>query len=142
MTVDPADRVAKPGDPDLDYDLDGVTITAVIAADEPRELLVRTIGGYGWWIDTATGERVDFPPGDPDACVRDGEMGACMPTMPGWLWRRYVATLERWRDQATPLRIVSAPGRATLLIEGPSKFLPWPRCPDPLAKGVSQLVRA
>lgn len=122
-------KLAMPGDPDLDADVHGTTITAVVAAAETREILVRLTGGSGRWVDACSGESVDI------TTLTDGELSARLPTMPDDVWNRYVGQLERWRDQATPLRLTAAPGRVSLLIENRDTFIPLPRRADPLAAG-------
>lgn len=39
----------------------------------------------------------------------------------------FVARLERWRDQAVPVRMCAAPGRLSLLVAENGDFVPWPR---------------
>ena len=128
--TEPADpiatRIARPGDPDLDCDLTGMTILSVVVADASREILLFAVGGCGTWVDDTTGDLVDVP------CVDHAEVTVRLPDMPPDVFAGYVAQLERWRAAATRLRMCSAPGRATLLIENRSTFLPLPRRKDPL----------
>lgn len=131
MTDSIAVRLAMPGDPDLDADVDGLTVTAVAANTPTRELLVYLADGFGRMVDTASGRMRHFPAGDPDARVEHVELAAVLPDMPDRAWADYVATLERWRDTRTLLRMCCAPGRVTLLIEDRSTFLPFPRRPEP-----------
>lgn len=128
-----AAQLAMPGDPDLDADVDGITITSVITVDETREILILGGDAHGRFLDANSGEMVDLLPGDPVARIHTVELSARLPGMPDQPWVDYVATLHRWRDQATPLRMCSVPGRVTLLIEDRDTFLPFPRRPDPAA---------
>ncbi|MFD6565473.1 hypothetical protein [Micromonospora profundi] len=64
--------LAMPGDPDLDADVDGLTVTAVVHNTDTRELLVKLVDGHGHFIDT-TGRRREFTPGEPDRRVKHAE---------------------------------------------------------------------
>lgn len=134
MTAKPpvSERIARPGDADLDCWLAELTVTAVIAEDATREILVRLTGGHGFWINT-DGELSVFDPDDPDSRVTDVDMRAWLPDMPDEPWRDYVAILERWRDNAAPVMMCSAPGRCTMLIGPDGEALPWPRREIPVA---------
>jgi hypothetical protein len=121
-----------PGDPDLDADVDGLTVTSVVAVAETREVLIRLVDGFGRFVDSGTGEMTHFPPGDPDARVSTADVKLRLPTMPDDVWASYIGQLERWRDEARPLRMTAAPGKVTLLIGGRDDLLPMPRRADPL----------
>lgn len=54
--ADMEDMIAKPSDPDLDLDVDGATVTALVRMGP--ELLVRMTGGRGTWIDAVEGRRI------------------------------------------------------------------------------------
>lgn len=129
--------LAMPGDPDLDADVDGLTVTSVVAVTETREVLVRLADGYGRFVDSTNGDMRHFPPGDPTARVSGGDISLRLPGMPDKVWAAYVGQLEAWRQKATPLRMCAAPGRVTLLIEDRSTFLPMPRRSDPNAEDLT-----
>jgi hypothetical protein len=116
--------IAQPGDPDLDFDCDNVTITAVVVAD--RQVIVGLEGGFGWWR-CKDGTIAKFEPGDDNAFVQGGEITMTLEYGTDEWFARYVGVLEEWRDSATPLRIVQAPGRPSAIIEDRERWLPIPR---------------
>lgn len=127
------EKIAKPGDTDLDIDVDGITITAVVR--DGADFIVRTVDGFGWWRHE-NGETFVAPPGDPAASVTELTMSfgwrTCAPFMDG-----YQSQLETWRDTAVPLRFCAAPGRMSLLMEDEQKWLPLPRSHADLVKDES-----
>ena len=122
MTV--RDLVAQPGDTDLDIDVDGVTVTAVVV--NGRELLIRMTGGFGSWTDT-TGQRAEFPPGDDTVTVTEVTGTLILESADQHVFASYVSILETWRDRALPLRLCGAQGRMFSLIEDRDRWLPVPR---------------
>lgn len=120
--------VAKPGDPDLTLDLDGVTVVSVVRVG--WEILVRFVGGYGMWV-SPDGRVTHFPPGDPKARVTDGEWHLGFPDGSDVFLTEFVERLNRWRDGAIPLRMCCAPGRMTAVIEDRDNWLPLPSNPFP-----------
>jgi hypothetical protein len=131
VTTSNRHRLAMPGDPDLDCDVDGLTVTAVVSVLETREVLVRMAGGFGMWVDSDTAAPVEFAPGDPDAGVETVEVRLRLPEMDARVFGEYVGLLEEWRDSAVPLHMTSAPGRCSLLFEDQDRIIPLPRRPDP-----------
>jgi hypothetical protein len=112
--------VAQPGDPDLDCDVSGLTVTAVVA--QGREILARLTGGHGRWTDRDTGEQVSGV-----VQVVTELQANFAGDMPEDLFAALIVRLERWRDRAVPLRMCAAPGRVSLLVADGGDFLPWPR---------------
>lgn len=119
-------RLAQPGDPDLDFDCDNVTIVAVVV--HGRTIVTGFSGGFGWWR-CKDGTIARFEPGDPNAGLTDGEITTTLNHIDDEAFDRYVAQLEEWRDRAAPLRMVCAPGRPSMIIEDREKWLPVPRAP-------------
>jgi hypothetical protein len=119
--------VAKPGDEDLTLDVDGVTITAVVVGDG-QELLVETTGGFGRFLAT-NGDWFNSLPGDGE--VHETELRLCLERMSEATFVDYVERLELWRDQAVPLRLCLAPGRAGTIIATRDEWLPFPSTPFP-----------
>lgn len=115
---------AQPGDDDLDLDVDGITLTAVVV-DKP-EILVRFTGGFGTWICVG-GTRATFAPGDDEAGVQEGEIHVVLNTAEESAFELYVMALERWRDRAVPLRLTASPTRMSRLAEDEDNWLPVPR---------------
>lgn len=121
---DVTSQLAMPGDPDLDCDVNGLVVTAVIANKDTREIMIRAEGGQGQWVD-ADGNHTEVDN------ITDLDMTARFPDMADQVWADYTAILYRWRDDGTTLRMTCAPERITLLIETRDVFLPFPRRPDP-----------
>jgi hypothetical protein len=115
-----ADRYAEPGDPDLDLDVSGVRLRAVVA--EGAEVLLLLSGGGGRLRDADTGLMTDVDSVEGDARVQ------CEPGDEDAGWFRFlVGRLEGWRDRGTELRMCGAPGKATVLIEDRRTWVPLPR---------------
>ena len=110
-------KLAKPNDPDLDLDLDCVTIKAVVVVD--REILVQFEGGFGRWFSEGKMSEVD--------AVLDGQITARIPDGSDKMFATLVGRLVEWRERQTPLRMCSARGRLTTLIEDRGKWIPLPR---------------
>jgi hypothetical protein len=119
-------RLTFPGDPDIDLDVDNITLTAVVRID--HEFLVRAVGGFGWW-HTASGAVARFEPGDPESSVTEVNLRVGLPDMSPAGLDRYEERLCRWRDGAVPLRLISAPTRMASLIADRDDWLPLPRTP-------------
>ncbi|MEV1315452.1 hypothetical protein AB0J14_05125 [Micromonospora arborensis] len=120
--------LAMPGDPDLDADVDGLTVTRVEVDANTRTLTVALADGFGRFVDT-TGANQEFPPGDPDSRVGTATVTACLPDVTEAVWAEYVTVLRRWWDTRMPVRLCAAPGRITVLIEDRNTFLLFPRKP-------------
>lgn len=116
---------AKPGDPDLDCDVDGLSIESVVALG--GEVIV-TFGGEGWgcWPGFTA------EPGDESSRVVRAEIRAEFgPRADGTPADGYVerlaAHLDVWKARAVPLRVCCAPGRFTTLIADRTDWLAFPR---------------
>jgi hypothetical protein len=125
------DRVALPGDPTLDYDLESVVITAVVAIDGEQKVLIHLQGSHGRWTDSTTGETATINR------ISHVNIRARIPDMPPTTWRSVVDQLQRWRDSATPLWFGAAPGKVFSLIEDPNHYVFLPRRPDPAETGAA-----
>lgn len=119
------DLIAKPGDHDLDIDLDGLTVTAVVTDD--RHILVRYVGGFGSWV-CDDGTLAAFAPGDGGG-VTEAESHLILDHCSDDEFGVYVERLEGWRDRAVPLRLCGAPDRMFTVIEDRATWLPMPRRP-------------
>lgn len=110
-----AAKIALPGDPDLDCHLTGLRIQAVISApdDFGTEVILTfaTEAASGWWVDSATGRRVQL------TRIRELEAVYGIKMRPGWgiLALAMTTRLEAWRDDRAPVEMTSAPGRWALL---------------------------
>lgn len=118
---------AEPGDPDLDFDVDGVTLVSVVVQD--REILFRAEGGFGEWTNIE-GERTVFEPGAEHGGVHEIEGRLWFPNAKQSMFDLVVERMERWRDNAVPLRMCGAPGKLFTLIEDNDSFLLLPRNSD------------
>jgi len=119
-----AKEYAEPGDPDLDIDVDGLTLTAVVVTG--REVLLRATGGFGSFIDTK-GEIANFEPGDPVQELEELEGRLYCPYASDETFNYMVDLLMQWRDRAVPLRMCGAPDRMFSLIENREVWIPLPR---------------
>lgn len=115
--------VAQPGDDDLDLDIDGVTLTAVVRMG--HEIWIRGVGGFGQFNSAGGGWETE--PGDDECSETEVSLMVGFPTTPPENVDQYVSILETWRDRAVPLRICAAPGRLTTMIEDAGHWLPVPR---------------
>lgn len=122
LTAEEAALLAVPGDPDLTFDVAGMTLTGVVYEEQTLVLYAR--GGYGFWIDT-DGERCQFRLGDPVSEVETMSFTVDYDAEDsGWFTPAY-RLLCRWRDDAVPVRMCAAPGRVSVLIGGGGDtFLP------------------
>ena len=119
-TVGPIHKaIAQAGDVDLDFYLDGCTITSVVVVGREVEAGIR--GGHGYWISDAGPVRIS-PESKPVI-----QASLAYPSASEWLFSEVVSRLERWRDDASELLICMAPGRTTTLRRDRDDWLPLPR---------------
>ncbi|MET8278366.1 hypothetical protein [Micromonospora sp. NPDC005174] len=130
MTRHPATALlAMPGDPDLDADVDGLTVTRVGVDANTRSLTVDLVDGFGRFVDD-TGTAHEAPPGDPDSRANTASITAWLPDATAADWEERVSVLRRWWEARTPVRLCRAPGRYTTLIEDRKTFLLFHRTHD------------
>lgn len=109
------DRIAKPGDPDLDFHLTGLRVAELVVLPASRmteiTLTFDTGEAAGFWIDSRTRERV-FPDR-----VSSVEITGGFGMLPGsrWLLDLMIRRLEAWRADRALVAVTMAPGRWTLL---------------------------
>jgi hypothetical protein len=119
--------VASPGDGDLDLDCDNLVISGLLVLD--NELSLELSGGIGAW------SRPGEPPVAVVPAVADlieNVRGCLVVELPGddtsrAYRERYIETLRQWEADATPLRLLGAPGRAGVLMEDALKWVVIPR---------------
>ncbi len=109
---------ASPDDDDLDADLVGLAITAVVDMDQ--RILAHARGGHGYLADGSGGRNHFQGQGDFTFTIH-------MAGAPAMLFDHYVTVLEQWRDSDTPVRLLSAPGRASVLTDPDGRSLALPR---------------
>ena len=115
MSLD--DRIAKPGDPDLDCFLTGLRLASVVDVGDADGYTVEaalefdTTGAAGWWIEAATGEQV-FP-----ASVTSlrAEFGVWLEPEFAHLAAALLRRLSAWVADGSLIAMTSAPGKWTLL---------------------------
>lgn len=106
-----AEVCARPGDADLDLDLAGLLLGAVVRVDD--RFLLHARGGTGRY--RSEGRVV----GTEDEPVRDITLSFAMadpPGAPGATDLTYTV-LMGWRDRGARLRLIGAPGRQVVLFE-------------------------
>ena len=111
------DRIAKPGDPDLDCFLTGLKLASVVDVGDADGYTVEaalefdTTGAAGWWIEAATGEQV-FP-----ASVTSlrAEFGVWLEPEFAHLAAALLRRLSAWVADGSLIAMTSAPGKWTLL---------------------------
>lgn len=115
--------VARPGDEDLDFDCDGLTINGVVTLGS--EVIVSFApGGFGRFEST---EGVDcvMVPGDPNSGL--AELGLVFGTHDADVIRFSVEVLEDWQSRQVPLRLCCAPGKPSTISEDETRWLVIPR---------------
>jgi hypothetical protein len=118
-------RFAQPGDSDLDFDVDGITLVSVLTLG--REIMLQFEGGFGTWKNEGDVDSFVAQPGDPTSGIAEVHVTMSWPTLPQDDFDQMLERLEEWRRAATPLRMCSAQGRLASIIEDNSKFLFIPR---------------
>lgn len=119
-TAAPEPEIARPTDADLDVDLSGVTIRQVGLQDGVADIAF----GGGCGSITAHGERHDVLGtfrGRFELLPAAGVPGADA------AFFRCLATVDRWRHDGVPLRVIGAPGRMTVFMEDEQHWLPVSR---------------
>jgi hypothetical protein len=115
-------KVSKPGDPDLGFDVDGITISSIIHLGD--DIILTLKDGFGWWNNT-DGTRFVADPGDPNSRVVDVEVTFGYHDAPE-LVAKIAQKLEEWRTTGALLHMVWAPGRMGSLIFDNKTWLPIP----------------
>jgi hypothetical protein len=114
--TDPDDRVAFPGDPDLDCHLTGLRLASVVATDSSEHDLEATLAfdtsdAAGWWKDSGTGERV-FPERVTELNIT---FGVTLTDGFAFLAERLVRRLSAWSTDRALIAMTAAPGKFTRL---------------------------
>lgn len=110
---------AEPGDTDLCCDIDGTVITSVTLFGD-NEMMVILEGGSGLMTE-------DGVPSHWDSIRRlELHFGYAEGDIDPELMRKLADLLEDWRVKATPLRLLSAHGRFTTLVQDRSTWIPIP----------------
>ncbi len=123
----PPPDVAQRGDRDLHMQVNDLIISSVIR-DEGL-VLIRLVDGDGylapeWCLDEDHADREMLTNVEVDLTLhldRPSEE----------ILAEYEQTLIDWRDNQTRLRLFGAPGKVSMLWEGPGRWLPVPSVPPP-----------
>jgi hypothetical protein len=105
--------VAQMSDITLDTDLQGLTVAHVVSFE--REVLVELRGGSG------------MLQGNEEAGPYNSSVWLEMAGLPDHVVRTYLATLDRWRDDRTELRLLGAPEKMYALTGQDDAWLALPR---------------
>lgn len=122
MTVNNEDEkvvYAEPGDTDLTCDITDVTVSSVLSFDG-YEIMLKLAGGSGLL-------SVDGEPQQWDSFTEIELVGG-FHEEPEYLpiTAMIVDVLEEWRKSGTKLRLLSAPGKMTTLVEDRDNWIPFP----------------
>lgn len=126
------DRLAMPGDPDLDCMLTGLRLASIVATDSSEHdveatLTFDTSGAAGYWTDSATGWTVY-----PDTVKSlDITFGVSLDSGFVHLAAEMTKRLSAWCADGALIAMTSAPGKWTLL-----------RCPGHPAGGEVPIPRS
>ncbi len=124
------DRIAKPGDPDLDFHLTGLRVAelVVVEAAQATEITLTfdTSEAAGWWVDYPAGER--FYPDTVESVEVFGGFGM----KPGsrWLLNLMIRHVEAWRADRALVVVTMAPEKWALLYcpgHPAGTMVPFPR---------------
>lgn len=117
---------AAPGESDLDFDVDNLTLTSLVVLDE--ELCFELRGGVGAWAQSGDVPVAEVPAAEELVNDVTCEVALELPLSLGTTYREwYLARLRRWEDDQTLLRLVSAPGRPSTLMEDTDSWVVIPR---------------
>jgi hypothetical protein len=115
--------VARPGDLDLDFDIEGTIIHSVIR--NGNEFIITAAGGHGRWADDGHGSRrseIDEV-ASVELCVgyaADSDLQHC-------LVERVAEQFDGWCAKRVPLHVVSAPAKLSLMVDPIGRELVLPR---------------
>lgn len=117
-------RCAAPGDPDLDLDLYNLVLDDVVHTGHDFMLAGAATDGAFVPVDAAAADMEPVVKIDMSATFG-------IPTAPAAQVDLYAAQLDAWVAERTPLRLVSAPGKVSLMWDpAPGGFaMPLPRTP-------------
>lgn len=126
-----AELVTDPTDDDLTMHVYGMKVTAVVFFD--GELMVRLVGGYGWFDNMDGGTSVfpeDEAPNDLEIELR---AALAVETEQDQQFVQYrLEKFERWRDERTLLELSASPKQMMSVISTPGDWIPMLRHkPDP-----------
>lgn len=126
MPANDLDRVAMPGDPDLDFDVEGLFITHSLRWD--NAMMLQLAGGAGRFTAVSSGSTAG-PEDDADVVSDiEVEVVARYVAVSPELLERLFAQVVKWHDLRTPLHMTAAPGRLTRLSDPQTGvWVPIPR---------------
>jgi hypothetical protein len=110
---------AEPGDDDLACDIIGITVTSVLSFDD-NELMITLSGGSG--LLNVDGKPTQWENGE----VMELVCGFFDHPQNAHVIALMVDVLTQWQNDGTKLRLLSAQGKMTKLVEDDENFLPIP----------------
>lgn len=122
-----SENVAKPGDSDLELDLDNITLGRLDIEDLHFKL--EFVGGFGTFLEADSAVQVDIQPGESAVAAGIGEIEfefEGLHEVDLTTLASYKEKLLAWQQQATPLRLLYAPSKQGLLMEDYNSFLVLP----------------
>lgn len=110
---------AGPDSPNLSCDLDGMTVKSVVSYDG-NEVIVVLVGGSGMISVDGEAKQLDN--------IAEFELFGGFTPHPenNRIISMMADVLEEWRSNGTSLRLLSAPGAMTCLVEDAENWLPIP----------------
>ena len=118
------DRVARPRDPDLDLDMDHMSIAAVCCVGD--EMIVDLMGGHGRGRDTDD-EPLIFDVAGGAEGVASAKLTGRLPEVNTEAFTMMLERFETWQEAGVLLHICSAPGRPSAVIASTHDWVPFPR---------------
>jgi hypothetical protein len=118
---------ASPGDLDLDFDVDNLTIFNLVVLDDELSFEIR--GGFGSWSKYHDEPVAEVPASEDLVEEVTGSVIVGLPTdnerseYRDW----YVGRLRHWESRGTQLRLLSSPGRPSTLMEDQENWVVIPR---------------
>ena len=121
--IDFCEGIAKPSDLDLDFDMDGMTITSVCCCGQ--DVLVDLEGGRGFGFNRFwTG---DDGPGNDAVMI----LTVALPSATQEGLSKMVVRLDGWYREGTPVHMCAAPNRPTTMIASAHDWQILPRLEMP-----------
>lgn len=110
---------AEPGDPDLTCNIEDTTVQSVVSFSD-NEIMITFVGGNGLLY-------VDGQPQQWDSFEQIELVGGLLDHPEnGKIIKMMADVLEDWRANGTKLRLLSAPGKMTTVVEDRDNWLPLP----------------
>jgi hypothetical protein len=113
------DKVALPGDEDLNLDLDGCGVSSVVVFG--REVMITLERGSGWMICDRELEEIGVD-GSPQ--LEETTLMINAELWPDIAFNHVVGVLSQWNEEHALVRFTSAPGRLSVLMLDEGHWIP------------------